>query len=127
MLRYKLCPKLGIADLLVCLFPSCCPSDFVAAVSATKHAVRAAAAVRDLWARRGGRSDAVIAGRIARVSTSSQRITCWVCLPSAQVREVDTGISVVRLMREQESQSLPLPCTRQKFSPALGDLWVSQG
>lgn len=41
--------------------------------------------------------------------------------------EFDTGISVVRLMREQESQSLPLPCTRHSFSPALGDLWVSGG
>lgn len=106
--------------------PSCCPSDYVAAVSATKHPVRPAA-VRDLWGRRGGRSDAVIAGRIARVSASSQQVTCCVCLPLSQVREFDTGISVVRLMRERESQSLPLPCTRHNFSPALGDLWVSQG
>lgn len=55
MLHYKLCLKLGNADLLVCLFPSCCPSDIVAAVSATKHPIRPAA-VRDLWGKRGGRS-----------------------------------------------------------------------
>lgn len=52
LLCYKLCLKVGNADAFVCLFPSCCPSDIVAAVSTTKHPIRAAAA-QDLWGKLG--------------------------------------------------------------------------
>lgn len=62
-----------------------------------------------------GRSDAVIAGSTARACTSSQQSRAVFVYPSPGP-ELDTGTSVVRLM-EQQSQSLPLPCT--DTAPAL--------
>lgn len=69
-------------------------------------------------------SDAVIAGRSARAATSKQAASRAECLPSSQVSELDSAISVVRLrVCKRESQSWPLLCMRHNFCPTRETFW----